>query len=90
MFYELLNSFLIFLIIVLPKIDKKNKFRLKLITHGMLNRFVLLLIICFAFYENELTGILSLILFFSILFLNKNIKEGFRTYYGTKRLRCME
>ena len=54
MFYELLNSFLIFLIIVLPKIDKKNKFRLKLITHGMLNRFVLLLIICFAFYENEI------------------------------------
>ena len=89
MFYDILNIILIFMIIILPKFDKKNKFRLQLITHGMLNRFVLLLIICFAFYENKLTGILSLILFFSVLFMNKNGKEGFRTYFGTKRLKCM-
>ena len=72
---------LILLISMINKISNKNKFRLKLVTDGLLNKFLILSLIFILFIDNYLLGLLSIILLHTIMnFDVKDIKEGFYNY----------
>jgi hypothetical protein len=76
---------LIILIAILPKLSNKNKFRVKLIVSGLINKLILFTIIGLTVLENKLIGLLLLVLLFSALNLNidkENHIEGFTSYYN--------
>ena len=78
---NILTIILILLISMINKISNKNKFRLKLVTDGLLNKFLILSLIFILFIDNYLLGLLSIILLHTIMnFDVKDIKEGFYNY----------
>ena len=75
---------LIFLITCIPHLNEKNKFRLNLVTDGLLNKLVILSIILFVMLENYVLGLLSVLLYFTILIETKKgsqTMEGFINYF---------
>ena len=75
---------LIILILGVPHLDEKNKFRLNLFTDGLLNKLVILSIIFFVLIENYVIGILCYILYFIILIETQKgnqTMEGFINYF---------
>jgi hypothetical protein len=72
---------LIVLIASLNSLSAKNKFRLELITYGLINNFLLIFMIFLISMWDFRIAILLLILFFSIIYSNKK-KENFISYYS--------
>ena len=66
-YQSLIILVLIILILGVPYLDDKNKFRLNLVTDGLLNKLVILSIIFFVILENYAIGLLCSILYFVIL-----------------------
>ena len=75
---------LITIIVAIPYLDDKNKFRLNLATDGLLNKIVILSIIFFIILENYVIGLLCAILYFIILIETQKgsqTMEGFINYF---------
>lgn len=75
---------LILLIAIIPNLNEKNKFKLNIATDGLLNKLVLLSIILFIMLENYVLGLLSVLLYFTILIETKKgsqTMEGFINYF---------
>ena len=75
---------LILLIAIIPNLNEKNKFKLNIATDGFLNKLVLLSIILFIMLENYVLGLLSVLLYFTILIETKKgsqTMEGFINYF---------
>lgn len=70
---------LVLSIICIPHLNDKNKFRLNLATDGLLNKLVILSFILFVMLENYVLGLLSVLLYFTILI---EIKKGSQTMEG--------
>ena len=51
----------------MPKLKNENKFKLKILTNGIINKFIILVIISIVAIEDMTLGIVLLILFISIL-----------------------
>ena len=64
--YYLVVILLILTFSLLKKISKKNKMRIKMMTHGILNKIVLVLMIAVLMYEDLLLGLLALLIFFEM------------------------
>jgi hypothetical protein len=78
---NILTIILILLISMINKISNKNKFRLKLVTDGILNKILIIGLIFILFADNFLLGMLSIILLHTIMTFDINdIKEGFQCY----------
>lgn len=83
-FVYLLILLIAIIIVVYPKLDKKHKFRLDMVCNGLLNKFLILLIIVLITMRDHKIGILCIILFFSVLYQNRDNKEmyeGFISYF---------
>ena len=61
----MLSIVILFLIIIIESISNKNKFRLKLLLDGNINRILLFSFMLFIVMENYQLGILLLLIFFS-------------------------
>lgn len=75
---------LLVIIISIPHLNEKNKFRLNLANDGLLNILVILSIIFFVMLENYTLGLLSILLYFTILLETKKgsqTMEGFINYF---------
>lgn len=75
---------LVTIIMTIPYLDEKNKFRLNLVTDGLLNKIVILSIIFFIILENYVIGLLCAILYFVILIETQKgsqTMEGFINYF---------
>ena len=75
---------LITIIMTIPHLDETNKFRLNLVTDGLLNKVVILSIIFFIILENYVIGLLCAILYFVILIETQKgsqTMEGFINYF---------
>jgi hypothetical protein len=78
---------IIIAICLIPNLDNKNKFRVEMITNGIINKFILLGL---AFYLTTLdvtVGILMFVLVLSLIYTgttNIEITEGFRNYFHKK------
>ena len=64
----------------MPKLKNENKFKLKILTNGIINKFIILVIISIVAIEDMTLGIVLLILFISILNMNIS-KDGFLDYF---------
>ena len=83
-YQSLIILVLIILILGVPYLDDKNKFRLNLVTDGLLNKLVILSIIFFVILENYAIGLLCSILYFVILIetqKGQQTMEGFINYF---------
>ena len=83
-FVYLLILLIAIIIVVYPKLDTKHKFRLDMVCNGLLNKFLILLIIVLITMRDHKIGILCIILFFSVLYQNRDDKEmyeGFISYF---------
>ena len=81
----MLSIVILFLIIIIESISNKNKFRLKLLLDGNINRILLFSFMLFIVMENYQLGILLLLLYFLVILSienNKNIYEGFLEYFS--------
>ena len=81
----MLSTVILFLIIIIENISNKNKFRLKLLLDGNINRILLFSFILFIVMENYQVGILLLLLYFLIILNienNKKVYEGFVDYFS--------
>ena len=75
---------LITIIMTIPHLDETNKFRLNLVTDGLLNKVVILSIIFFIILENYVIVLLCAILYFVILIETQKgsqTMEGFINYF---------
>jgi len=86
---KLVTSLVILISIVLiPVLDNKNKFRIEMLTNGIINKFVLLGL---AFYITTIDvklGILVFLLTFSLIYTgstHNEIQEGFKNYFSNKK-----
>ena len=86
MFFNLLLVILLSLLVVMiPNIEEKNKFRLNMICNGLLNKLLLLLLLVFIIIYDYKVGLVALLLLFSILYMdNSNMYEGFVSYFEKK------
>ena len=64
----------------IPKLKNENKFKLKILTNGIINKFIILVIISIVAMEDMTIGLVLLILFLSILNMNIS-KDGFLDYF---------
>ena len=83
-YQTLLVLVLMIVIVAIPYLDDKNKFRLNLATDGLLNKVVILSIIFFIILENYIVGLLCAILYFVILIETQKgsqTMEGFINYF---------
>lgn len=71
MIEKILYLVLIIIMVLIPYFNKKNKFRLTLLTNGNLNTFFILLFLLFTILENYIIGVLLLLLYF-IIDIEKN------------------
>jgi len=68
----------------MPKLKNENKFKLKILTNGIINKFIILAIISIIAIEDMTLGIVLLILFLSILNMNiskQDSRDGFLNYF---------
>jgi hypothetical protein len=68
----------------IPKLKNENKFKLKILTNGIINKFIILVIISIVAIEDMTLGIVLLILFLSILNMNiskQDSRDGFLNYF---------
>ena len=80
----MISSFILFLVIIIKNISNKNKFRLKLLLDGNINRLLLFSFMLFIVMESYQLGILLLILYFLVTINienNKKVYEGFIDYF---------
>ena len=68
----------------MPKLRNKDKFKLKVLTNGIINKFIILLIVSIVAMEDMTLGIVLLIILLGIL--NMNItkdegRDGFLNYF---------
>ena len=80
----MLSTVILLLVIIIKNISNKNKFRLKLLLDGNINRLLLFSFILFIVMESYQTGILLLILYFLVILNienNKKVYEGFIDYF---------
>ncbi len=86
--YNIIVIALILLVSLINKLSNKNKFRLKMLTSGLFNKLVLLVLIILVFLDDYLIGTLLLLLLNSIIMLKtSDVKEGFRNYWKSKKLK---
>ena len=78
LFYVLL----IILISIIPNLSNNNKTRLSILVDKNISKGLILLIILFVLLEDYTLGILSLILYFTILLNTINSVEDFQDYYN--------
>lgn len=74
----------VIIIISIPHLSEKNKFKLNLVTDGLANKLVILSIILFVTLENYVLGLLSILLYFTILLETQKgsqTMEGFINYF---------
>ena len=72
---------------VIPVLDNKNKFRLEMLTNGIINKFVILGIVFYITTIDVKVGILAFLLAFSLFFTGSThteITEGFKNYFSSK------
>jgi hypothetical protein len=72
---------LIILISIIPNLSNNNKTRLSILVDKNISKGLILLIILFVLLEDYTLGILSLILYFTILLNTINSVEDFQDYY---------
>ena len=80
----MLSTVILLLVIIIKNISNKNKFRLKLLLDGNINRLLLFSFILFIVMESYQIGILLLILYFLVILNienNKKVYEGFIDYF---------
>ena len=82
-YFYLLILLISIIIVIYPKLNKKHKFRLDLMCNGLLNKFLILLIIVLLTMRDHKIGIVCIILFFSVLYENRDedLYEGFISYF---------
>jgi len=78
LFYVLL----IILISIIPNLSTNNKTSLSILVNNNISKGLILLIILFILLEDYTLGILSLILYFTILLNTINSVEDFQDYYN--------
>ena len=78
LFYVLL----IILISIIPNLSTNNKTSLSILVNNNISKGLILLIILFILLEDYTLGILSLILYFTILLNTINNVENFQDYYN--------
>jgi CRISPR/Cas system CMR-associated protein Cmr3 (group 5 of RAMP superfamily) len=78
--YGIILIILILFFGFIPKLKNKNKFKLKILTNGIINKFIILVIISIVAMEDMTIGLVLLILFLSILNMNIS-KDGFLDYF---------
>lgn len=84
--YKILVVALVLFISIIHKLSNKNKFRLKMLTNGLFNRLILLVLIILVFIDDYLIGTLLILLLNSIILLKPtDIKKGFRNYCKSKK-----
>ena len=82
-----ISLILLVAIAVIPDLDNKNKFRIEMLTNGIINKFVILGI---AFYITTIdvkVGILAFLLAFSLIYTGSTqneITEGFKNYFSCR------
>lgn len=82
--YLLLSLALIIFILNIQHFSKKNKFRITLLTDGIINKILLGFLLCVILFENFLLGMLFMLLLLILDIENQNKKEnieGFSDYY---------
>jgi len=82
--YGIILIILILFFGFIPKLKNENKFKLKILTNGIINKFIILVIISIVAMEDMTLGLVLLILFLSILNMNiseKESKDGFLNYF---------
>lgn len=83
--YQQLGMLILLLLIIgVPHLNDKNKFRLNLVTDGLLNKLIILSIILFVMLENYVLGLLSVLLYFTTVNETKKgsqTMEGFINYF---------
>jgi hypothetical protein len=80
MIEKIIYLVLILIIILIPHLNNKNKFRLSLLINGKLNTLFIFLFLLFIILENYLIGILLLLLYFVIDIEKNDTIEGFTNY----------
>jgi hypothetical protein len=78
--YGIILIILILFFGFIPKLKNENKFKLKILTNGIINKFIILVIISIVAIEDMTLGLVLLILFLSILNMNIS-KDGFLDYF---------
>ena len=84
MLYNVLYIITILLIINIPMLRNKDKFRLNLLFDGVLNKILLGILLCIILFDNFMLGLLFMLL---LLIINLEIKntskniEGFSDYF---------
>ena len=79
--YYSLIALLVLVFAFLKKSSKKNKMRMKMMTHGILNKVILILMISVLMYEDLLLGLLALLIFFEMTNI-KYEKESLMEYFS--------
>lgn len=78
--YYSLIGLLVLVFAFLKKSSKKNKMRMKMMTHGILNKVIIILMVSVLMYEDLLLGLLALLIFFemtNIKYENDTLMEYF-------------
>lgn len=85
---KLITSLVILIAVALmPNLNNKNKFRIEMLTNGIINKFVILGL---AFYITTIdvkVGILAFLLAFSLIYTGSTqneITEGFKNYFSCR------
>ena len=83
----MINSIVIILsvlLIFLPYINNKKKFNLYILTSdNMFSQLLSINLILFSLLENNVVGLLLMLIFIQLQITNKkNLKEGFISYYS--------
>lgn len=73
----LITFLLIVLIIVLPRLSVKNRFRIALLTQGNINVFLIFVFLLFLVLEDYRLAILVMILYFIAEMEKNNTVEGY-------------
>ena len=79
----LLYIILCIILLIIPDINKKQKYKLTLLTGGnIISQLVFINLICFSILENNMIGLFLVLIFCSIVSLKKKtVNEGFFDYY---------
>lgn len=83
-FIILLCLVLIILIVNIPNLRKKDKFRINLLVDGILNKMILGLLLLIILFENFILGMLFMLLLLGLHLENSKKSEtfeGFTDYY---------
>lgn len=73
----LITFLLIILIVIIPKLSEKNRFRIALLTQGNINMFLIFVFLLFLVLENYRLAVLVMILFFISEMEKNNTIEGY-------------